>query len=219
MKTKLNYIIKVTQIVTFEAEHSFELEKLAMILLKLRNSDSKLIQTMSKVAALNAVGRFSLNIDNILSNEAVIIDNMNQLQIKLESKSLNSLDIINKYAISCYKNKKNNYKNIQVSSRNNCSSIVFALVNNRMRNEMYEIYLKTMKNQNLFLLRFDVDSFLLAYNKKGSQLLESIFSISKFQYKTEMKNIKKMISFSKKNHYIESDEKKILKIPGLSLSC
>ena len=34
-----------------------------------------------------------------------------------------------------------------------------------------------------------------------------------------MKNIKKMISFSKKNHYIESDEKKILKIPGLSLSC
>ena len=162
MKTKLNYIIKVTQIVTFEAEHSFELEKLAMILLKLRNSDSKLIQTMSKVAALNAVGRFSLNIDNILSNEAVIIDNMNQLQIKLESKSLNSLDIINKYAIGYSKNKKNNYKNIQVSSRNNCSSIVFALVNNRMRNEMYEIYLKTMKNQNLFLLRFDVDSFLLA---------------------------------------------------------
>ena len=80
---------------------------------------------------------------------------------------------------------------------------------------MYETYLKTLNNPKIFMVRFDVDSFV---KKKATDDLDKLIKESTFSYQMELDSIKKIESFGKKNHYIKSPDLNLLNIPGLSLS-
>jgi hypothetical protein len=217
---KLGYNIKVTQLIYFDSIHNEQLHYLAEELMSFRKSDCKFTRKMSKQAALIGLGRFALNIGKHGINHLDVIDNNQHLCLTIENNDIENLDFCENYVICHVKNKINNYENAKLSSRLNCSSMMFGTVSNYVRREIFELYRFIEKqNSNIEILRIDTDSVIIKCPKiKDFECFEEYKKISQFKYKVEMDNIKLLINYGTKSHYYENDKMKVLTVTGLRLS-
>ena len=212
--------IKVVHIIYFESKHNEELSYLANLLLKFRKEKSFLCKLFSKQIALTSIGRFAFNVDKHCNKKDVILNNYTELMFELESKNIKNLDFYDNVVIARKKKNLSTFDNNLLSARLNCSSLLFGVVNNRIRQELYDIYLKTKIDNFYNILRFDTDALILSFPNKctNNEVIKYIFRTSKFKYKLEYEDIEKLINLRKKSHFFVHEGKTIVKIPGLSLN-
>ena len=212
--------INVVQIIYFKSQHNKNLSLLAHTLIEYRQNAEYLEKLFSKQIALIGMGRFAFNVSKHFNKKTKIIDNYPELTFNLEGNKLHNIDFYDNFVIARQKYKMSNYENKLFSSRLNCSSLMFGCVNNKIRRELYDIYLRSKYIHNFKILRFDTDSFILAYPKHltKNDIQENFIKKSKFNYKLEYENIEELVNLKKRSHYFVCQEKTIIKIPGLSIN-
>ena len=175
---------------------------------------------MSKQAALIGLGRFALNIGKQLSCEIDVIENNHQLCLSIEKNITDSVDFFNNYAIVYKKQNLNNYENAKISTKLNCSSLLFGSVSNYVRREMFEAY-RFIEDEfiNVHILRIDTDSLMIQFdNYEDFDAFKNFEKKSKFKYKVEMDSIEFLHNNSINSYYYKNNEKTVLKVTGLRLS-
>lgn len=217
---KLGYTIRVTQLIYFKSIHNKELHCLADFLMSYRKSDCNLTKKIAKKAALIGLGRFALNIGKNGLKNLKVIDNNQELCLSLEKGDIENIDFFQNHAICHTKNKISNYENAKLSTKLNCSSLLFGTVSNYVRREIFDAY-QFIKDNNshIDILRIDTDSLMIEFNNNQNHKLFQLFSNkSPFNYKIEMDNISLLYNYGKQSHFYKSDNEHILKVTGLRLS-
>ena len=112
------------------------------------------------------------------------------------------------------------YQNSLISTRLNCSSLLFGQVNNKIRRELYELYLKSKSKKDYNILRFDTDALIFSFSSHltDNDIYNEMFNESNFNYKLEYKDIDQLTNLKSKSHFFICKNKTIVKIPVLSLS-
>ena len=118
------------------------------------------------------------------------------------------------------KQKITNYENAKISSKLNCSSLLFGTVSNYVRLELFKIYKYLEDNyKNTYILRLDTDSLIIAFEDMEEYVkFNEYLKMSKFNYKIEIENIKLLKNNGRKSYYYRTDDKHFLKVTGLSIS-
>ena len=211
--------IKVVHILYFKSKHNKNLSYLADLLISNRKTKTNIHNIYCKNIALIGLGRFAFNVSKNFNQKNMIIESYDELSINLEKGMLQNIDFYEKCILARKKYKLTNYDNYKISARLNCCSLLFGVVNNRIRRECYDIYLKVKKIENFNILRLHTDSFIISFPLNKEYLIqEKLFDKSKFQYKLEYENIEFVKNLKKRSHFFKCQGKIILKIPGLSLN-
>ena len=131
-KNKLGYL-RIVQIIYFDSNHNEDLSYLANLLIRYRKSKTGLEKLFAKQIALSAIGRFAFNVEKHCSTKNIVINNYHELSFKLESNKIRNIDFYENVIISRQYEKLSTYTNSVLSSRLNCSSLLFGQVNNTIR--------------------------------------------------------------------------------------
>ena len=217
----MGYNVRVNQLIYFPSKHNDDLHLLASELMLYRKDECKFVQKISKQAALIGLGRFALNVGKsvIMANNEILETNQ-ELCLAIEKNEIESIDVLKNYVVSHKKQKISNYENAKISSKLNCSSLLFGSVSNYVRLELFRIYKYIEDNfKNTYILRLDTDSLMIAFEDVSESLkFKEYMKMSKFKYKIEIENIKLLVNNSRKSYYYRTDEKQFLKVTGLSIS-
>ena len=217
----MGYNVRVNQLIYFPSKHNEDLHLLASELMLYRKDECKFVRKISKQAALIGLGRFALNVGKSvsLSNNEILETNQ-ELCLAIEKNEIESIDVLKNYVVSHKKQKISNYENAKISSKLNCSSLLFGSVSNYVRLELFRIYRYIQDNfKNTYILRLDTDSLMIAFEDISESLkFNEYMKTSKFKYKIEVENIKLLINNGRKSYYYRTDEKQFLKVTGLSIS-
>ena len=217
----MGYNVRVNQIIYFPSKHNDHLHLLASELMLYRKDKCKFVRQISKQAALIGLGRFALNVGkSVVMGNNEILETNQELCLAIEKNEIESIDVLKNYVVSHKKQKISNYENAKISSRLNCSSLLFGSVSNYVRIELFRIYRYIEDNfKNTYILRLDTDSLMIAFEDISESLMfKEYMKMSKFRYKIEIENIKLLINNSRKSYYYRTDEKQFLKVTGLSIS-
>ena len=222
MKYVLQYTITVTHIVTFASKHNQSLHEMANILLDIKNSGSALEKFYSKQLCLLSIGKFALNVSEFTATKINIITSKIDLDIQLENLSnIQSIAFQGNFCILHKKSKQTNYTKQIISKRNNTSNIVFGAASNRIRHEMFSVFM-FLSSSSIFrescLLRFDTDAFIVSMPTSHINVLLEFLQSRTFKYKHEMNDIIYLKNYSRQSHLIVRKHIAILKCPGLSLN-
>ena len=211
--------INVVHLIYFKSKHNTDLSYLSNLLIEFRNTKTKLEKLFCKNIALIGMGRFAFNVSKHSKQKSIIINNYPELTFNLEQDNMENIDFYGNYIIGSKKINISNYENNLISARLKCSSLLFGSVNNRIRRECYDIYLKSKTLNNFNILRFDTDSFMISFPYDKEYLIKKeIISKSKYNYKLEYQDIDYLINLKKRSHYFRCNNKTIVKIPGLSMT-
>ena len=216
---KMGYKITCVHIIEFKAMHHKGLHDIAACLLQLRKVDSDIVRTISKLCALIGIGRYALNIDKNSNCETKVIDNCDELFIGIEQKDIKNIEFYGNCAVAFKEKIMTNSENSKLSSRLNCCSLLFGSLSNAVRREIYKFYLYLKNIDGINIIRIDTDSIIISYLKtEHIDFIKDFINQSFFDYKVEIENINRVISFSKQAHYIKTERSKFLKVTGLRLS-
>ena len=212
--------IRIVEIIYFDSKYNNDLSYLANLLIKFRKTKKGLERIFSKQIALSAIGHFAFNVEKHCNNTNVLIDNYHELTFNLESKKNQNMDFYKNVLIARKHDKLSTYQNSLISTRLNCSSLLFGQVNNKIRRELYTMYLKSKSKSHYNILRFDTDALILSFSSHltDNDIYNKMFNESNFNYKLEYKDIDQLINLKSKSHFFICKNKTIFKIPGLSLS-
>ena len=217
----MGYNVRVNQLIYFPSKHNDDLHLLASELMLYRKDQCKFVRKISKQAALIGLGRFALNVDkSVIMGNNEIVETNQELCLAIEKNEIESIDVLKNYVVTHKKQKITNYENAKISSKLNCSSLLFGSVSNYVRLELFKIYRYIKDNfKNTYILRLDTDSLMIAFEDISESLMfNEYIKMSKFKYKIEIENIKLLINNGRKSYYYRTDEKQFLKVTGLSIS-
>ena len=219
---KLNYSCKVLNLIYFEKTSKFaNLSSLALNMYDFRKqSKCKAESFLIKQIILCGLGRFALQPEKYLSNKKEFYTQF-ELENALSNNEIDYYTIINE---TCFANVKSSYTNFKFDNlvkncvKANVSSVIFAIISNKIRRNVFEISLQFIKMKNVHLLRIDVDSILLGFIKSDDDKIRKIFqSIQDVTFKLEFDNISQYVSFKKRCYALLTELGPILKCPGLRL--
>ena len=216
----IGYHVRVNQLIYFKAKHNYELDLLARELMFYRKDKCKFVRKISKQAALIGLGRFALNVNKNLMTKSELLETNQELCLAIEKNEIDSIDVLKNYIVCHKKQKITNYENAKISSKLNCSSLLFGTVSNYVRLELFKIYKYLEDNyKNTYILRLDTDSLIIAFeDMEESVKFNEYLKMSKFNYKIEIENIKLLKNNGRKSYYYRTDDKHFLKVTGLSIS-
>ena len=217
----IGYTIKCCQIIYFKSSHNYDLHYLAELLLDGRKNENDFIRNISKTFALIGIGRFALSVNKNVYKHVDTIKSNQEFCLQVEKGIVSNVDFYKDFALSFQKKRISNYENSVLSTRLNCSNIVFGMVASKIRREIYDFYkyIRTATNGKLDLLRIDTDSIIIeCKNSADRELIKNYIEKSAFKYKTEMDKIHTVISFGRQSHFFENEDKRVLKVCGLRMS-
>lgn len=207
--------IEILQLQVFNADPCIKLKGLCQDIFKLKKDvTDKFSKAILKSTVLQGLGRFSLNLIESGQNTTVF-KSKDKLRLFLESKKILSVSRLDNCLLGIMRTKFNNFDLYSKSAKAGVCSPFFGMANSILRQEMYKIYLDMRINPNRELIRIDTDSVLILHKKSDN--LTDIFQ-RQFSYKIELDKILSCKSFSIQSHLLESDNFKLLKTCGLSLS-
>ena len=123
----------IVQIIYFESKHNEELSYLSNLLIRFRKTKNGLEKLFAKQIALSANGHFAFNVDKHCNTKNVVINNYPELAFNLESNKMQNIDFYENVIIARKYDKLSTYHNSVLSTRLNCSSLLFGQVNNKKR--------------------------------------------------------------------------------------
>ena len=147
-------------------------------------------------------------------------DNNQELCLSLETGKIENIDLFLNHAIWHRRKIISNYETAKLSSKLNCSSLLFETVSNYVRREIFyaDRFIKD-NNSNIDILRIDTDSLMIEFKKnQAHQYFQRFSDKSKFNYKVEVDIIKILYNYCKQYHFYQSDNTHVLKVTGLRLS-
>ena len=218
---KLGYKITIVYLIHFQSSHNQGLHDIAKSLIDLRKHDLSIVRTIAKISALQGIGRFALNVGKKCNTEVELISNTDELTINIEKNLVKNIEFWGNSLIVYKEKQLSNNENKVLSSRLNCSSLVFGSLSNAVRVEIYKfyLYLKKYEKEGVSLIRIDTDSLRVSFKKKHRfEIVQNFINKSFFKFKIEIDEIEEIVSLSKKSHYIKTRNLKILEVTGLSIS-
>lgn len=207
-----------------ESKHISELSMFSKLINSFRQQDNKLINFLGKSLALQSLGKFALNLDKH-TQHMERINNGLTLQYKIQTKDTNYFDILERNKNTfCLSNKKTrgNYNTNVRANRYGINPLIFANCANYVRRKVYTDCVNVVKSKTLELVRVDVDSIsilikhVLASTSEVSQIFRNTNNF--LQYKLEHSNLIRIASYTKRCYTLESDEVRLIRACGLSLS-
>lgn len=219
----LCYNIKILSLIYFEEKQfNKNLNLIANELCQYKKKSTCVAEKFTiKQIILRGLGRFAFNPNKNFEYKKYIYSGT-ELECLLEKNLIKSFQICNSLCIANIENKNFIYEEIfKKSVKSNISLLLFASISNQIRRIIYETSLQILNSKLICLLRIDVDSILLhmKHHEDSKQEVETIFNKRQdIYFKLEETNITHYMSLKHRSYAYVSNQKSILKTPGLQLS-